>query len=510
MNMRITPLLLSTLLLAPAALAEEIEVSGVIPAEVQEIDLAYIEGQQPRVSFISSGSHRPDSRFTPSGDLFDLLAFVEHILSFGECATFSDRKAGLLILKANRADERPCGQILSLKHPEMLNALSYDISIRGISTGSVTLALADEAHHRREDHVPVAHLNGRFDLRIPLQSIARRLDLGRLASLIVLPDSQDTTVTFETVALMRARVPRWTMPKLGFWLWDYRHALADQHGIFSECRRQGCNRLLIQIPSLNDGKDIWAAYAELLDAAGSAGIEAFALDGYPEAIRDPAALIEKLSTLLVLLPGDRLSGIQLDIEPYLLPDFSEEFDYLAYLSALDRIKHALNGRVRLSMVMPFWFTSKTVNGRPIAFSVMDRVDEVAIMSYRTDLNELHALAQDSLRYGDLTGVPVWLAVETRPLPVERHVLLTRERRLEFMEAYLDRRNHRLVLMPPASREVDGFRVAHQTVVRPDRLTFAQRTRKDVMTAVAMIQAFPNPSLAGVLIHDRSGFLALPE
>lgn len=504
------PLLLGAALLT-AAYAEELEIAGPIPEEVQEIDITYIDGQQPKVSFMSSAVQRSDSRFTPSGDHFDLLSSIGRISSFGNCATLSNRKTDLLTLKVKKTGEGPCGQVLWLKDSSMLDALAYDtLSLRGASTGSLTLALADEAHHRREDHVAVAHLNGRFDLRIPLQSVARRLDLGRLTSLVVLPHAADTTLTLEALSLRRTVSPHRTIPRLGFWVWDYRHALADQHSLISECRRQGCSRLLIQIPGLNDGQDIWIAYAKLLDAAGAAGIEAFALDGYPEAIRDPAALIEKLTRLLALLPKDRLSGVQLDIEPYLLPDFSEESDYLAYLAAVDRIKNTLDGRVRLSVVMPFWLTSKIVNGRPVAFSVMDRADEVAIMSYRTDLDELHALAKDSLRYGDLNGVPVWLAVETRPLPIERHVLLKRERRPELMEAYLDRRNRRLVLIPPASIEADGFRLMHRTVVRPDRLTFARRTRKDVMTAVAMIQAFPNPSLAGVLIHDLSGFLSLPE
>jgi hypothetical protein len=43
---------------------------------------------------------------------------------------------------------------------------------------------------------------------------------------------------------------------------------------------------------------------------------------------------------------------------------------------------------------------------------MDLADEVAVMSYRTDMDELQAIARDTLRYGDLVGIPVWLALSS--------------------------------------------------------------------------------------------------
>ena len=65
--------------------------------------------------------------------------------------------------------------------------------------------------------------------------------------------------------------------------------------------------------------------------------------------------------------------------------------------------------------MPFWFTSTVHRSRPLAFAVMDRADEVAVMSYRTDVQELTAISEDTLRYGFLTGIPVWLGMETTRL-----------------------------------------------------------------------------------------------
>ena len=117
-----------------------------------------------------------------------------------------------------------------------------------------------------------------------------------------------------------------------------------------------------------------------------------------------------------------------------------------------------------------------------------------------------------MRYGDLVGTPVWLALETQPLPVERHVVLKSEPRHTLADAYVDQTGQRLVLRrPPATEDLAWFRVHHHTTVRPERLTFAGQTRTQVRAAVAAVVAsVTHPSLAGMLIHDLDGFLALSE
>jgi len=160
--------------------------------------------------------------------------------------------------------------------------------------------------------------------------------------------------------------------------------------------------------------------------------------------------------------------------------------------------------------MPFWLSAKTAHNRPLDFEVMDRVDEVALMSYRTDMDDLQDITEHTLRYGDAVSVPVWLAVETRPLPIDRQVTLIREPRPDLANAYLDRGRRRVFFTPPPPDQKEGFRVAHQITVRPERLTFAGKRRRDVHAALNTIFAFPHTSLAGVLIHDMPGYFSLEE
>ena len=138
------------------------------------------------------------------------------------------------------------------------------------------------------------------------------------------------------------------------------------------------------------------------------------------------------------------------------------------------------------------------------------------MSYRTDLDEVQDIAEDILRYGDVIGKPVWLAVETTLLPVEQHVVLRRDLRSDRAEAFLDREHRRLRWKPISEADAstgsgEWFRVHRRFTVRPEQLTFAGRSRVEVSRAIRQIlDGTPHPSFAGVIIHDLDGFRALPE
>jgi hypothetical protein len=147
---------------------------------------------------------------------------------------------------------------------------------------------------------------------------------------------------------------------------------------------------------------------------------------------------------------------------------------------------------------------------------MDRADVVAVMSYRTDMAEVQDIAEDILRYGDLIGQPVWLALETTPLPVEQHVVLRRETQSARIDALLNREARLLQWVSEAATSVaspqeEGFRIHHRYRVRPERLTFAGRSRADVSAAVEMLRyGTQHHSFAGVIVHDLDGFRALKE
>ena len=491
------------------ASAEELPIFGDIPFNIQEIDLTYSETALPRVSFRSTLPERQTlSPFRPSLEQFNLLPIIKTAKLAGSCEAreIGQPAAWTMIIRPHGANR--CQAIMTVQTSSAIDVLSYaTMTIKGHASQPVTIALTNDLD---QPAIPLTRVTGDFDVRLSLKPVFKHLDPTHVATLVIEGISGETTLALERVLLERISARPVARRTKGFWVWDYHAAVAHPETLLQECRRAGITRILVQMPHRDDPPSVWSAYAALLKRTGQSGVEIFALDGYPEAIYEPGPLIEKIVRLRTLLPDGHWAGLQLDIEPYLLARFSDPQDYSLYLHVIENIKAVVGDRARLSIVMPFWFSAKTAHNRPLDFEVMDRADEVALMSYRTDVDDLEDITDHTLRYGDAVDVPVWLAVETRSLPIDRQVTLIRERRPDMATAYLDRVGRRLVFASPPPEQQEGFRVAHQITVRPERLSFAGKTRRDVQTALNAIFAFPHTNLAGVLIHDMPGYFSLPE
>ena len=507
------------MLVLPAR-AADVSLSGPIPSTVYEIELTYIgEHTNPTVAFSGPPPTAAPLPYRPFLPILELRAGLGAVRPFGPCRAQMTKSDVALDVQWSADGMARCGQRIELHSAgKPMDLLSYRmLRLRGRATGSVAVGIEDLAGHRREDNWPVGTLSGTFDLTVPLQEVGRGVDLRQVTALVVSTEGQSGQVQLEKIEVMQEVPVRARPTGTGFWVWNYRQAVKDPAVMLETCRAQGCSRVLIQMPAESDEEGLWREYAQLMAKVRDAGIEPWALDGYPEAIQEPQRLADKIWRLFYLVPPGLLSGVQLDIEPYLLPGFLEDETQLRrYLGSIETVKDAMQGRARLSMVVPFWLATPTVGGRPLAFAVMDAADEVAVMSYRTDLDEVQDIADDILRYGSVSGTPVWLAVETTVLPVEQHVVLRRNPQSGHADALLDRDRRLLRWQPISEAEGAGlhrewFRVHRRFTVRPDRLSFAGRSRVQVSSAIKEIQdTTSHASFAGVIIHDLDGFRALAQ
>ncbi len=506
--------------LLPLAQAGDISLSGPIPPTVYEIELTYVgERTDPTVAFSGPPRDVPPLPYRPFVPILELPPGLGEAKAFGPCqGRVSKTDSGIDLQWAVEGAAR-CGQRIDLyRAGKPMDLLSYQrLRLRGRAAGHVVVALEDLAGNRRQENWPVATVTGSFDLTVSLKEIGRRLDLRYVTGIVVYAEAGSAQISFDRMEAVQ-EPPKGKPPVgTGFWVWNYRAAVKDPETILAICRTQGCSRVLIQMPAQSDDEALWRDYARLLTLAQDAGIDALALDGYPEAIQEPQVLADKIRRLLQLVRPGALFGVQLDIEPYLVPGFLEDEAQLRrYVGSIETLKDAVGGRTRLSMVIPFWLTAPTIHGRPLSYAVMDLADEVAVMSYRTDLDEVQDIAEDILRYGDVIEKPVWLAIETTALPVAQHVVLRRDNQPGRADALLDH-DRRLLRWKPvsdtgvATLHGEWFRIHRRFTVRPERLTFAGRSRAEVSTAIKrMLDTTSQRSFAGVIIHDLDGFRALAE
>ena len=159
---------------------------------------------------------------------------------------------------------------------------------------------------------------------------------------------------------------------------------------------------------------------------GSEDINLFGLNGSSTDIYNYTHLkadVEKLGKLKQKYPN--IIGYQLDVEPYLIPDFRahREEIWRKYLDMLREIKQLTkkHGLV-FSVVVPFWISQQYIGDINIAHSVAKIADEIVSMSYRSDVNLVKDISADLLAIADKTETDIYLGLELMKIEDEIHTL----------------------------------------------------------------------------------------
>jgi hypothetical protein len=180
-------------------------------------------------------------------------------------------------------------------------------------------------------------------------------------------------------------------------------------------------------------------------------VEVHALEGSPSYIR-----AEQQPELLKLIhatlaynrwtsPDARFDGVHLDVEPYLMPGFGgarREEIFASYLTMLRRVRVALTGsELVFGADIPCWFDNAdewtgirnevTENGNRMSVldCVLEIVDEIGIMSYRTEAHGEGGVVMSAMNEVDAAGrrgKRAYVALETESLSDEFLAVIRQE------------------------------------------------------------------------------------
>ncbi|MCM8794567.1 MAG: hypothetical protein NC819_02025 [Candidatus Omnitrophica bacterium] len=241
-------------------------------------------------------------------------------------------------------------------------------------------------------------------------------------------------------------------PVKGMWVWHFQtySTAAERQRLLDFCREEGITLLLVQVHYALDpvtgvptGMRDPQAYGDLIEQAKRASITVEALEGDP---KWPLPEWEKTwwPKFNVIMdwynrqpPQRRFSGLHLDVEPYLLPDFDtrEKWNILwLYVDFMDRVRKELRRRgpeLVFAADIPFWydnfpkadeFLNHNViefNGaeKPASHHIQDICDYIGIMSYRqhaTGPNSITRLCEEELAYAEKIGKKIFCGVEMSP------------------------------------------------------------------------------------------------
>jgi hypothetical protein len=209
------------------------------------------------------------------------------------------------------------------------------------------------------------------------------------------------------------------------WVWDVAEALREPDKFADEMRRERLTAVYLQVPADPE------AFAPLLQALSRQDIRAYALDGEPAAGDDPAGILRVLDGVLDFnrRHAQGFAGFEVDVEPYVRPGFSlhEEDHYQRYVDLLAILRAQRPAGFEFSTVIPFWYSQKEMNGESLVAAILEHVDSLAIMAYRTNAQEIEALSKPTLCLAARVGKRVRVGLESTFLKDEEHYIVSRSR-----------------------------------------------------------------------------------
>lgn len=200
------------------------------------------------------------------------------------------------------------------------------------------------------------------------------------------------------------------------WLWDAT-LLSDEQRVISFLTDQKFNTIFIQIDETVPQK----TYATFIQAARAEHIDVYALGGAPTWGSDqtaPAAFFDWL-TRYHQSHEESFTGIHVDVEPYLHPQWSEQqADVLLQFQRflVDAQTHAATLGLPLEADLPFWFDSVTYDNEfgqgNVAQWAIELLDGVTLMAYRNEAAAIIAITEQEMAFAKDAQKEITIGVET--------------------------------------------------------------------------------------------------
>jgi hypothetical protein len=330
---------------------------------------------------------------------------------FGRC----NQANGRLI----RQGDVRCGYQVPLSNSgRTINLLGYDeVSLSGHFSGTWEVAFSDGQAGGTGYAVALGRISVPGGGKFALGPVFRVTDASRGGHLILRLVSESGSATVDEVSF-RHTVHRPGGTGRGIWILNRNRVLGQEEQTLDKLSEHSITRVYLQV-----GDDP-AILGDFLRKAARRGIEVYALDGSPNSVAAPEALLARIKAVETYNrthPEACFAGFQTDIEPYLNKDFNSRKGYYAtaYADLLAVIKKGFN--VPLSVVVPFWFDTIHEGGKSLIQRIVETADEVVVKSTRTDSATALDMARATLSLGEQFNKPVLLGIELGPIPDEHHV-----------------------------------------------------------------------------------------
>lgn len=215
------------------------------------------------------------------------------------------------------------------------------------------------------------------------------------------------------------RPPSTSEPK-ATWLWNTELIKIHGEDIISFAKSQGVKVIFLHISQKVDHEE----YKKFNSLASSSKMKVHALSGKPEwALREhrhegDAFLLWVKAYNDGAQPKERFSGIQYDVEPYLLKNWEKD-----KVSIVEQwmegmrvwVEYGQLANLEIGAAVPFWLDGIKYTGlegdAPLSEWAADKFDYLAIMAYRNEADRVYDISKTILAESDRKKKKVWVGIE---------------------------------------------------------------------------------------------------
>ncbi|MBU5445080.1 hypothetical protein [Paenibacillus sp. MSJ-34] len=209
------------------------------------------------------------------------------------------------------------------------------------------------------------------------------------------------------------------------YVWEADTAVRERKEIIDFAKSNDVNLLYVRL----DLERPFADYRPLVADASAAGIEVHAMGGHPQwALAKSKERIMKLVRYVRQYneeagDGEKMRGIHLDIEPYVMPLWQSNRDSILkqWMDNIQAFAEAAkqSGDLQTSVDLAFWLDGTSVPGEPdLPFSkwMIGQLDHVTVMAFRNYAEGPGGIAdivRDELGFADELGKQIIVSVEMK-------------------------------------------------------------------------------------------------
>lgn len=296
-------------------------------------------------------------------------------------------------------------------------------------------------------------------------------------------------------------------PGRSAWFWSPARWLETPEQIFSSQQEHDLRRIYITVPVEQDAVRHPAELASFIRQAQARRLEVWAVVGDPAAVlRDGQAGFARMAGAYAAFNranDAKLAGLQLDVEPYLLPGYQlapRRWQDI-YIEMVQLIRAAAP-EVDVDVAVPFWWGEDKSGGATFLAKLAGVVNSLTVMDYRTDEEEIIRFAEPFLAWGQRYDKAVYIALEALPIAdeIRRHFYSAPTAELWHMS--LAGKDVLLLLDKPFSLEqARGFKLQRTSLFLGSSVSFSGQKPKLMALLPVLETRFKHwTSFAGMALH----------